>query len=272
MMTHDSTCDLERLLRDLGRWHTRKAPFIQPEDVWRAVQLRRSQVRRKRVMVSLSALVSLLVCASPALAVPSVKSFFVEFTHVASHRGGYITGYTFGDGGPAYEDQNPESKTVIASGYTCEISRALRAPYPKLTGPNLAVTWVEADVVNRRRGHYDVIASGTVMGTDGTVILAAYHNLTKMPQFNGESISADRADEIPFESVVFTYFAYQNDHSEVKYIAWNQGDWTFVLTARDISKALALSIAKSICRETNELPHESNEAPSTLTIPGKVKL
>jgi hypothetical protein len=238
--------ELETMLRQIGR----VVPATPMHVSKRAVHLgiaRKSKGRRLRIATVVAGLVGISGLTTTAVADPNFLTAIAKFTHVSNDSQGYITGFTFGSGGPDYDDSSPDGKNINEPGYTATIENEIGHAYPRLNDSGLNVFSVQLNIANRAAGHYDLQADALVTNhPSADVILYSYHNLIKMPVFNGQTIGSNVDELINLNDTKATYLNYTAPRSQAIYIAWKRGGWTMVLLAKNLGRADAVNIATDI--------------------------
>ncbi|MCL6442425.1 MAG: hypothetical protein K6T83_02995 [Alicyclobacillus sp.] len=239
---------LDALLKELGRYESCGQSSMDVQEILKKIAVR-SRERSRKIIVGIASLLTVTGFATTAMASPNFHQFLARFTHVPRFSTGYITGYTFGKGGPAYDDPAPDGVNISQNGYTPAIQNAVGIPFPHLDAPGTTIHDVEVNVVNQKTGHIEIDATAMTQNSTQKVMLALYHNLTKLPVFDGETIGTDSSHLVHLNGTQATYLTYETPNSTTTYVAWQRNHWTLVLTTTNMAEKETMPIAKWVDRE-----------------------
>jgi hypothetical protein len=241
--------ELEVMLRQIGKV-TPSTPMHVCKSAIKQEMNRKLKVGRLRLAAVAAGLVSISGLTTTAMADPNFLTTIAKFTHVSNNSTGYMSGFTFGSGGPDFDDSSQNGINMHESGYTAVIENEIGHAYPRLNEPGLNVFSVQLNIANKTTGHFDMQADALVTSNPSAdVILYSYHNLKKLPTFSGQTMGSNVDELINLNDAKATYMNYISAHSQVMYIAWKRGSWTMVLMSRDLKKDDALKIATAIDRQ-----------------------
>ncbi|MCL6445937.1 MAG: hypothetical protein K6T83_21255 [Alicyclobacillus sp.] len=239
---------LDALLTDVGRYERPTRSEVDVQEILNEVVVR-SREKSRKIILGIASLLTVTGFATTVMASPNFVDFIARFAHVSSSSTGYMSGYTFGKGGPAYDDPTPDGVNISQNGYTSAIQEAVGIPFPRLDAPGTVIHDVEVNVVNQKTGHIEINATAMTQNPTQEVTLALYHNLTKLPVFDGETIGTDTSHLVDLNGTQATYLAYETPNSTTTYVAWQRNHWTLVLTTSDMTEKETMSIAKWVDRE-----------------------